>query len=107
MTVEVPAEPCTFHAASASNLSRTSMQINCQAEPVDALLRQQSPPCTCSLRFRLPRHAPEFHMKAQVVSHRRLSRQQYVLVLLFRHEDEVQELLLDQLLAQQQSVGLV
>lgn len=107
MAVEVPAEPCTFHAASASNLSRTSMQINCQAELVDALLRQQSPPCTCSLRFRLPRHAPEFHMKAQVVSHRRLSRQQYVLVLLFRHEDEVQELLLDQLLAQQQSMGLV
>lgn len=94
------------HAAEASNLSRTSIQFSCQAELVAALLQQQTLPYTCELRFRLPWHKHEFKLKAQVVTHRRLSQQQYVLVLLFRHEDENQELLLDRLLASQQSVGL-
>lgn len=107
VSVLVPTDPAAAaHAAEASNLSRTSVQFSCQAELVAALLRQQALPYTCELRFRLPWHAHEFSLKAQVVTHRRLSQQQYVLVLLFRHEDEAQELLLDQLLGRQQAVGL-
>jgi hypothetical protein len=104
--VEVPSERCTFRDATASNLSRTSIQFSCHADLVAALLQQQVLPYTCELRFRLPWHKHEFKLKAQVVTHRRLSQQEYVLVLLFRHEDENQELLLDRLLASQQSVGL-
>lgn len=107
VSVLVPADPsAAAHTAEASNLSRTSIQFSCQAELVTALLRQQSLPYTCELRFRLPWHKHEFRLNAQVVTHRRLSQQQYVLVLLFRHDDEQQELLLDRLLASQQSVGL-
>ncbi len=90
----------------ASNISRTSIQFTCSTELLAALLRQPVLPHTCELAFRLPWHAHEFRLTAQVVTHRRLSQQQYVLVLLFRHEDAAQEELLDQLLGQQQRVGL-
>jgi hypothetical protein len=107
VSVVVPADPTvTVHVAGAANISCTSIQFNCQAELVAALLRQQTLPYTCELQFHLPWHVHEFRLKALVVTHRRLSQQQYVLVLLFRHEDEAQELLLDRLLASQQTVGL-
>jgi len=108
VSVQVTADPCAaVHAAEAANLSRTSIQCSCQPELIAALLLQQTLPYTCELQFRLPWHAHEFRLQAQVVTQRRLSQQQYVLVLLFCHEDEAQELLLDRLLASQQPAGLL
>lgn len=92
--------------ALAANLSRTSIQFSCHADLVAALLRQQTLPYTCELRFRLPWHKHQFKLQAQVITHRRLSQQQYVLVLLLVHHNESQEELLDQLLGSQQGVGL-
>lgn len=106
--VRVPANSNTaqMFPALASNLSRTSIQISCQAELVSALLRQQQLPFTCELAFVLPWHKHAFKLSAQVVTHRRVSQHQYVLVLLLKHDDERQETLLDDLLNQQQTVGL-
>ena len=102
------AEPCTKpgYAASSANLSRTSMQIVCDADLVADLLRQQKLPYTCQLNFVLPWHEHTFNIPAHVVTQRRLSKQQYVLVLLLRHADVTQEDLLNDLLARMQPIGL-
>jgi hypothetical protein len=89
-------------AANALTLSRSSIEVRCSDEPLAALLRQQALPHTCTLRFELSWHRHEFNLPAQLVTHRRLSQHQYVLVLLFRHDDKAEELLLDQLLDQLQ-----
>ena len=97
----------TTYNTTASNLSRTSIQIECGADLIAALLRQQKLPYMCHLKFELPWHSHKFAIDASVVTHRRLSQQHYVLVLLLRHNDEVQENLLDkQLAAQQKPIGL-
>jgi hypothetical protein len=101
---EVCASP--VHPVSISNLSRTSIQIECDADLVAALLRQQKLPYICTLAFRLPWHEHDFSITAHVVTQRRLSRQQYVLVLLLRHQDADQETLLNDLLANLQPIGL-
>jgi hypothetical protein len=93
--------------ATSSNLSRTSIQIECSAELVAALLRQQKLPYTCRLLFTLPWHKHKFQLDAHVVTHRRLSQFHYVLVLVLRHNDPVQEDLLETQLARQHPlVGL-
>jgi hypothetical protein len=98
----------TVHKAVANSLSRTSIQIECDAALIAALLRQQRLPYMSHLEFALPgpkKHT--FNVDASVVTHRRLSQQEYVLVLLFRHFDQHQEALLDMLLAaQQKPIGL-
>lgn len=106
--VRVPAHSndAEVYQAQASNLSRTSIQISCEAELVSALLRQQQLPFACGLEFVLPWHGYGFRLAAQVVTQRRVSRSHYVLVLLLKHHDAKQENLLDSLLGQQMSVGL-
>lgn len=101
-------EPCAkpSHSATSANVSRTSMQIACDADLVADLLRQQKLPYTCKLNFVLPWHAHAFSIPAHVVTQRRLSKQQYVLVLLFRHSDTAQEDLLNDMLARMQPIGL-
>lgn len=96
------------YIASVNNLSRTSIQIDCGADLITALLRQQKLPYMCHLKFVLPWHkSHKFNIDASVVTHRRLSQQQYVLVLLLRHNDTGQENLLDtQLSTQQKLIGL-
>ncbi len=97
----------TVYDATVNNLSRTSIQIECSADLVAALLRQQKLPYMCHLQFKLPWHKYTFRIDASVVTHRRLSQQQYVLVLLLRHNDAEQESLLDNQLAKQQKpIGL-
>ena len=98
----------SVYNSSASNLSRTSIQIECGADLIAALLRQQKLPYMCHLKFTLPWHKKhKFNIDASVVTHRRLSQQHYVLVLLLRHSDEEQETLLDkQLAVQQKTIGL-
>lgn len=98
-------KPQSF-VAEASNLSRTSVQFSCTGELVTALLRQQQLPYICDLEFSLPVKDKKFNVPAQLVTHRRVSQLQYVLVLLLRHTDEAQEAVLDKLLHQQQNVGL-
>lgn len=92
-------------SAQASNLSRTSIEFSCDDQLVRALLAQQSLPYTCELEFVLPWHARVFRLQAQLVTHRRKSQYLYVLVMLFQHENETQELLLDSLLSSQQDTS--
>ncbi|MEY4640137.1 MAG: hypothetical protein RLZZ227_131 [Pseudomonadota bacterium] len=97
----------TVYHCECNTLSRTSIQIECSAELIAALLRQTKLPYYCSLQFTLPWYKHIFRVDASVVTHRRLSRQQYVLVLLLRHADLQQETLLDnQLNRQQKALGL-
>ena len=109
VTVTLPEDPTnTVYRATANSISRTSIQIGCDASLIAALLRQQKLPYMSHLQFALPgpkKHT--FNFDASVVTHRRLSQQEYVLVLLLRHFDEKQEELLEkQLAAQQKSSGL-
>lgn len=109
VTVTLPDdESKTAHPANANSLSRTSIQIECNASLIASLLRQQKLPYMCHLEFGLPwQKKHTFNIEASVVTHRRLSQQDYVLVLLFRHFDQKQETLLDKLLAaQQKPIGL-
>lgn len=100
-------KPGATFEAEATNLSRTSVQFNCKAGLVSALLQQQQLPYTCVLEFSLPMHKKVFTLPAQVVTHRRISQFDYVLVLLLKHEDMEQEELLDNMLhQQQQQIGL-
>ena len=94
------------HQAICNNLSRSSIQIECRAEMVAALLRQQKLPYACTLRFTLPWCDHPFHIDAQVVTHRRMSQFQYVLVLLLRHADPAGEEQLEQQLAARNLPGL-
>jgi hypothetical protein len=83
------------HVGTASNISRNSIQFSCDAELVTALLQQRTLPYTCELAFTLPKQQREFKLVAQVVTHRRVSRHLYVLVLVLLHEDKQQEQELD------------
>jgi hypothetical protein len=103
----LPDDADTVYDVTTNNLSRTSIQIECSADLIAALLRQQKLPYMCHLEFKLPWYKYTFRIDASVVTHRRLSQQQYVLVLLLRHNDAEQESLLDnQLGKQQKPIGL-
>jgi hypothetical protein len=109
VTVTLPEDATnTIYKANANSLSRTSIQIECDAALIAALLRQQKLPYMFHLEFQLAWNKKHtFNIEASVVTHRRLSQQEYVLVLLFRHFDQNQEGLLDKLLAaQQKPIGL-
>lgn len=97
-------EAGTF-AGTCINLSRTSIQLECSAELVVALLRQQRLPYSCQLAFALAGEKKPFAINATVVTQRRLSQHQYVLVLLLRHGDDDQEERLDAALARQHPIG--
>lgn len=92
--------------AGASTLSRTSLEIACSAELIVALLRQRQLPYACRVRFSIPGSAMQFDVRGHVITHRRLSQHQYVLVLLFVHEDANQEQALERGLLSCQRGGL-
>ena len=98
-------QPLEFPAG-ASTLSRTSLEIACSAGLIAALLRQCQFPYACRVRFALPGLDGHFDLKGQVVTHRRLSQQQYVLVLLLIHEDADREQALEQALLAARQIGL-
>ncbi|HEY0963127.1 MAG TPA: hypothetical protein VGE69_12310 [Pseudomonadales bacterium] len=105
--VTLPDDPNAAFKVKANSLSRTSIQIECNQELITSLLRQQGLPYRCHLTFTLPWHEQNFAVDATVVTHRRLSQQDYVLVLLLRHQDGAQEDLLEQLLgARPTTIGL-
>lgn len=66
----------------ATMLSRTSMQATCEADLVTALVKQAQAPYVCALTFITEPHMPA--IQAQVLTHRRVSQQHYVLVFLFK-----------------------
>lgn len=84
--------------AVAVNISLVSMQIICNAELVAALQKQQRLPHGCRVRF--AQAGCDFDFDSQVVTYRRLSHQQYVLVLKLRHADDSQQALLGNMIAQ-------
>lgn len=107
VTVTLPDDPNAVFQVKSNSLSRTSIQIECTHDLITALLRQQKLPYMCHLKFALPWHKHSYGIDASVVTHRRLSQQDYVLVLLLRHDDDAQENLLDrQLGAQPTTIGL-
>jgi hypothetical protein len=81
--------------AEIKDLSRTSIKIEGSAELVLALLGQIALQSTCSLQFTLPSYQHAFTIEASVLSHRRLSEQLFVIVLLLHHTDSQQEILLE------------
>ena len=105
--VMLPDDATARYSVRSNSLSRTSIQIECSADMIAALLRQQKLPYMCHLKFALPWHKHTYSIDASVVTHRRLSQQHYVLVLLLRHNDDAQEELLEKhLAAQQTTIGL-
>lgn len=97
------ADAVTTYPARAETLSRTSVEISCNADLVAALLRQRQLPYACGVAFSLDQ---DFAFRAQVITHRRRSQHRYVLVLLFVHEDALLEQALERSLQGNQSVGL-
>lgn len=107
VTVTLPDDANAVYKVQSNSLSRTSIQIECKQDLITALLRQQGLPYICHLQFALPGHEHIHDLDASVVTHRRLSQQDYVLVLLLRHQDDAQELLLEkELAAQNKTIGL-
>jgi hypothetical protein len=92
-------DPNSFFPTESSNLSLAGIQLSCNADLITALLAQPKLPFTCKVEFTLPGHEHRFVLKSQYGTHRRLSQHQYVLVVMFIHEDEQQKVLLDTLLA--------
>ena len=92
-------EPNSFFPAKSSNISLAGMQLACNADLITALVKQPKLPFTCKVEFTLPGQEHPFVLNSQYGTHRRLSQNQYVLVVIFMHDDEQQEALLDTLLA--------
>lgn len=65
------------------DVSRSSIQISCESQVVNALLSQEEYPHMVHLDFTIPGDRAAFAIIAQVVTHRRLSQNQYYLVLVF------------------------
>jgi hypothetical protein len=107
LSISLPDDPdARVYSAESKTLSRTSLEFECHADLVSALLKQDKLPLTCSLMFKLPHHAHVYRLEAQVLTHRRLSQFQYALVVLFRHDDPAQEELLGNEAANAQPPGL-
>lgn len=92
-----PADIGDDFPATAMMLSRTSVQLHCESDLVMTLVKNTQPPYVCNLRF-LYGDNQSLLLSAQVLTHRRVSQQHYVLVFLFKGLDELQESALDGLL---------
>lgn len=93
-----PVEIGDAFAADAVMLSRSSVQVMCEADLVITLAKQAQPPYICDMSFSVPGQDQPLVLRAQVLTHRRVSQQHYVLVFLFRELDEQQEIGLSPLL---------
>jgi hypothetical protein len=78
-------------AADATMLSRSSVQVKCDANLVLTLVKRTQPPYVCDMAFNVPDQEQPLVLRGQVLTHRRVSQQQYVLVFLFKEIDEQQE----------------
>ena len=66
-------------------LSASGLTLSCDEALIGALLAQARFPRTCALAFAPPESSLHFAIDCHVVRHRRLSRQHFHLVALFRH----------------------
>lgn len=64
------------------DLSRSSIQISCDSQVIEALLAQDVYPHIAQLHFNMPDRSV-FDVATQVVTHRRLAQNHYYLVLVF------------------------
>ena len=65
------------------DISRSSIQISCDSELVEALLASDEYSHTATLDFMIPEDKSTFRVAGHVVTHRRLSQNNYYLVLMF------------------------
>jgi len=71
------------HAATSTEISVAAIQLACAPPLIEALVGQAEFPHFCELKFILPGHAHEFIITGRVQTHRRVSHDRYLLVLLF------------------------
>jgi hypothetical protein len=81
------------------NLSLTGIQLSCNGDLIAGLLRQTKLPFSCTLEFNLPGHEHRFVLNSSYLSYRRKSQREFVMVVIFAHEDEEQKALLETVLA--------
>lgn len=79
------------------DISRSSIQISCESQLIEVLLAQDEYPHTARLNFRMPGDKSHFSIHTQVVTHRRLAKNHYYLVLVFNefHEGSDEQLVED------------
>ena len=65
------------------NVSRSSIEVSCDSDLIEALLAQEEYPHTAQLDFSMPGDREMFQVGGQVVTHRRLAQSHYYLVLVF------------------------
>ena len=69
------------------DISRSSVQISCDSTMIEALLAQENYPHMVNLDFSIP-GGSVFNIFSQVVTHRRLAKNHYYLVLVFNDFNE-------------------
>jgi len=86
------------YTARSINISLRAFELSCDDALIQAILGQNAYPHTCHISFAIAEVSRPFKLKTQVLTHRRLSRDRYQLVLRFIDlEADVQERLLNQL----------
>ncbi len=86
------------YSARSINISLRSFELSCDDALIQAILAQNAYPHTCETSFAIAEVSRSFRLKTQVLTHRRLSRDSYQLVLRFIDlETDIQERLLNQL----------
>jgi hypothetical protein len=93
-----PVDGSDDFAAVATLLSRSSVEVRCEASLAPMRLKQIQPPCLCDLLFQLPSEQQPLMLSGRTLTYRRVSQQHFVLVFLFKELDEQQEHNLAQLL---------
>lgn len=91
------AEDNLKYESECADISRSSIQISCDSELVEALLASDEYPHTATLDFMIPEDKSTFLVAGHVVTHRRLSQNNYYLVLMFLdfHEGSDEQLVED------------
>lgn len=85
--------------AESVNISKASIEINCDNHLIDKLRAQNKYPQTCKLIFKLPGQKDIFKVESQVVTHRRISQNSYYLALVFPALKEEKRDLLEETLS--------
>lgn len=81
------------------NLSASGIQLDCNGDLIAALLRQTKLPFSCTVHFSLPDNEHRFVLGSSYLSYRRKSQRDFVMVVIFQHDDAEQKVLLETLLA--------
>ncbi|MAM71050.1 MAG: hypothetical protein CMP91_07920 [Gammaproteobacteria bacterium] len=78
------------------NISMRAIELSCGDALIQAILAQSTYPHECEVSFSIPGQSKEYNFTTHVVTHRRLSQNEYQLVLRFcEMKKSVQEKLLD------------